>query len=251
MPDDRKIKFYREMFEVQVSYLHHRLRREPWWGMDYGIRNFTMIYAIATNAPGVRMDLDELSWRKILADCWYALMCNQATDERELFVKFLWDTFGARWLNAYPVFESHAIERKDYFGCFRYDYHADTKIIHLHFANTEEPHSPFEHPERRKADLRAIVADIENKKLQPVRAHFDSWMNALKPVASLFPASHAQSLAAAEEFPKGYGWWGQFIQKDGSLNQRRAEAMKRSGQFELARLNGSSPWTDFKLNVEQ
>jgi hypothetical protein len=247
MTSDEKCAFYREMFELQASYLHHRLRRESWWGMDYAFGNFSQIKAISKFAPGVRMDLDEIAWRKVLATCWDAFWSNK--EDREKFVAVLWSVWGERWLAAYPPFERSVLDNK-FFGCFRYDHSAEGPV-HLHFSNNDEPHSPFADMSKRKNDLREIVRELESNGIRPTTVHFDSWMNNLKPIAELFPASFAKSLVASEEFPKGYGWWGQFITREGHIHARRAELLKREGRFEFLRLNGHCLWSDFKASIEK
>ena len=110
---------------------------------------------------------------------------------------------------------------------------------------------PFEDLNRRRDDLRRIVLDVEAKGVRPARAGFDSWMNNLRPMVELFPASLAKSLTATEEFPKGYGGWGQFITRDGGINRRRADMLLTKGRFEFARLAGECPWVEFQKFVEQ
>jgi hypothetical protein len=257
MANDARTGFFTDMFRVQFSYLHHRLRREGWWGMDYGLGNLTMLKVICGFAGGPKMDLGEIQWRQTLAECWKALGVQggrtdrdnapglqDGPDQRRRFADFTWDLFGRRWLAAYPVFERDNADRA-WFGCFRYDCLADANDINLHFMNADEPKSPFEDMNRRKEDLRRIVAAVRAKGLSPARMHFVSWMNNLKPILELFPPSHAASLTPTEEFPKGYGWWGQLITRDGRINPRRAELIKRAGRFEYVRLAGNCPWTEF------
>lgn len=242
---DRKTAFYAGMFRLQMGYLHQRLCREPWWGMDYGVGNFTMLKAISKFAEGPRYDLDDLVWRRMLAGCWDALIRSRANSEREVFVEDLWIRFGERWMRAYPLFEASLAQRSDYFGCFRYEYSAGDNSIVLHFQNREEPQSPLADLRKRREDLRRIVADVEAKPLQISRLRFETWMNNLQPVRSLFPECFARSLVPAEEFPKGYGWWGQFVTRDGGLQPRRAERLMAQGRFEFARLDGQCPWEEF------
>ena len=234
------------MFDLQIGYLHLRLRREPWWGMDYGFGNFTMLKAVAKFAEGPRYDLDEIPWRQTLAECWGALVRAPAAADRPAFVDFLRNRFGERWLRAYPVFEASLANRPDYFGCFRYEFHPGDRSINLHFQNTEQPRSPLEHLDKRRQDLRRIVADVEAQQLQPDCVRFDTWMNNLKPIQALFPESFLKSLTPAEEFPKGQGWWGQFVTRDGGLNARRAEVLLSQGRFEFARQMGQCPWPEFR-----
>jgi hypothetical protein len=248
MSSGAKTDFYREMFRLQSHYLHQRLSREPWWGLDYAFGNFTTLKAMAKHAPGPRMDLDEIPWRQTLADCWAALQQHATPADREKFVDFLWERFGARWLAAYPVFEQ-SLRQHTYFGCFRYDFHADTRSVYLHFQNNDEPHSPFTDPEKRREDLRRIIADIEKSALEPATVHFESWMNNLPIVLALFPPAFSKNLQPAEEFPKGYGWWGQFITKEGLLNPRRAELLKKEARFEFKRLNGHCAWKEFRSHA--
>lgn len=247
--ENRQTAFYTGMFCLQMGYLHQRLCREPWWGMDYGFANFTMLKVISRFAEGPQYDLDDLDWRKTLAGCWAVLMRGVTPSDRTLFVEDLWSRFGERWMKAYPCFEASLSQRSDYFGCFRYEYGSGDGSITLHFHNQEEPRSPLADPGKRREDLRRIVVDVEARHLQVDRVRFDTWMNHLKPVQSLFPESFVRSLAPAEEFPKGYGWWGQFITRDGGLNERRAERLLNEGRFEFTRLTGQCPWGVFKKEL--
>jgi len=248
---DRRTAFYAEMFALQMGYLHQRLRREPWWGMDYGLGNFTMLKSVSKFSDGPRYDLDEIPWRKTLAACWEALQRAPADADREAFVAFLRSVFGERWMRAYPLFEDSLVHTHHYFGCFRYDYHDADRVVDLHFHNMEEPYSPLLSREKRQDDLRRIVRDVEAQHLQPVLVRFDTWMNNLKPVQALFPVSFLKTLTPAGEFPKGYGWWGQFITRDGGINRRRADMLLTKGRFEFARLAGECPWVEFQKFVEQ
>ena len=236
------------LYSFTGTYLHHRLGREPWWGMDYGLGNFTMLKAIGRFAPGLRMDLDEVPWRAVPAGCWAALQRFNTVAGREAFVCDLWGRFSERRLAAYPVFERDN-NAQDWFGCFRYHHDPAGNVVDLHFVNRLEPASPFERPGDRREDLRRIIRDIEGRGLKPAEVRFDTWMNSLKPIADLFPASHAASLKACEEFPKGYGWWGQFITKEGGIHSRRAAVMKAEGRFEFKRLMGGCPWADFTRKI--
>ena len=240
--------FPREMFELQANYLHQRLSREPWWGMDYGFGNFTQFKSICKFAPGVAMDLDDHAWRASLAECWNALQRHSDSAGPAAFVAFLWERWGARWLTAFPIFERGLLAEK-YTGCFRYDFDSEHRAVHLHFHNLDAPLSPFAQPGKRREDLRRIIAEIEQQNLKPERVSFDSWMNHLKPIQELFPKSFAASLVKAEEFPKGYGWWGQFITRDGKMHERRAALLKEKGVFEFPRLNGACSWSDFRATI--
>lgn len=244
---DRR-QFYRDMFDLQACYLHHRLRREPWWGMDYAFGNFCQFKSICKYAPGVRMDLDDLDWRHLLSDCWAALVRHNTPGGRIDFVEALWAIWGARWLQGHPLHDA-ALLAERYLGCFRYDLKPDRGAVYLHFHNLVAPSSPFAVPGARREDLRKIVAEIEAAGAAPQSVHFETWMNALNPVKELFPAEFAASLQAGEEFPKGNGWWGQFITRDGQVNAKRAELLKKEGRFEFARLNGHCSWTAFRAHV--
>lgn len=246
---ERKTAFYTGMFRLQMSYLHQRLGREPWWGMDYGFGNFTMLKAISKHADGPRYDLDDRPWRQTLAACWDALMQSRTPGERDVFVEHLWSRFGERWLRAYPGFEDSLAQCSGYFGCFRYEQGSGDGSINLHFQNQEEPLSPLADLDKRREDLRRIVQDVEARRLPVGRVRFDTWMNNLRPVLALFPESFARALVPAEEFPKGYGWWGQFVTRNGGLHARRAELLMTQGRFEFARLAGQCSWDEFQHSV--
>jgi hypothetical protein len=248
MNSSEKIVFYRGMFELEASYLHHRLRREPWWGMDYAFGNFTRFKIIPNFAPGLRMDLDEIPWRQLLVECWNKFQLYNAAADREKYVEFLWQIWGERWLKGFSLYEAEQRSRPR-FGCFNYNFHPEDNSIALHFLNMEAPNSPFSCLEKRKDDLREIIKDVETKGLQPSKVHFQSWLNNLKSIQSLFPDSFNKSFVTYEEFPKGNAWWGQFITKEGKINSRRAELLKQQGKFELNRLDGSVSWIDFKNHL--
>ncbi|MGH7144682.1 MAG: hypothetical protein ACREJ2_11230 [Planctomycetota bacterium] len=250
-PTGTRADFHRGMFDLQASYLHHRLRREPWWGLDYAFGNFSTFKSVCRLAPGVNMDLDDHGWRRQLAATWSFFETHREPSDREAFVEHLRADWLTRWLAAYPIFEKHLNEER-YIGCFRYDFNPEKRVVHLHFQNTVAPASPFANLEERRADLAAILQEIRTLAATaghatPDTVHFDSWMNALDPIKKLFPAEFR--VTPSEEFPKGYGWWGQFIAKDGGLNARRAQAFIETGKFEFPRQNGQCSWQAFIAQV--
>jgi len=246
---DTKQSFYHGMFDAQAAYLQHRLKREPWWGLDYGFANFTMFKAILKYASAPRLDLDEIPYRKLLAEIWAEQDGFKKPLDTKGFAESLWPRFGKDWMQAYPPFEQN--NRKEFRPgcCFRYHYIEKTGVIDLHFMNAEEPNSPFENLNVRKEELRQIVMEIEAKRLPVQWVACDTWLNNIEVFRFFFPESYAASLTPAEEFPKGYGWWGQLVTRSGGLHSGKAEKLIREGRFEFARLLGKCPWDDFRNHL--
>lgn len=140
--------------------------------------------------------------------------------------------------------------REEWFGCFRYDYVPETRLLRLHFKNAYVPDSPFADPARLFRTLAEMVRALESRGAAPETVTCGSWIHHLRPFQALFPASYLASLAPTSPDSKtGDGWWGQFTSRHGSLHLRRARILKREGRFEFDRLSGRCPYRDYREHI--
>lgn len=109
----------------------------------------------------------------------------------------------------------------------------------LHFYNACCPESPFADKDALFDDMRQCVRHIRDAEPLVQMISCGSWINNLEPFLSLFPDPYASSLLVSDPNTKsGLGWWGQFIRKDGTLNEARADELRRTGRFPYARKRG-------------
>jgi len=138
------------------------------------------------------------------------------------------------------------------FGCFRYDYSDESRYVAMHFANAYEPQSPFDHMDRLVASLADIIEDIAANGYTVDRIGCDSWLDNVPAFQSCFPPSFAASMVPTNPDTKnGYGWWGQFIDRTGSLHEGRARQLKRTRRFRYPRMHAECPYTDFVEHVNR
>ncbi|HWE06315.1 MAG TPA: hypothetical protein VG274_06375, partial [Rhizomicrobium sp.] len=135
------------------------------------------------------------------------------------------------------------------FGAFAYD--ASEDYVALHFHNAYRPDSPFDHGEDLRRSLRTIVDDIRARELKIARIGVDSWINSVAPFQSLFPQAFAASLEPTDPDNKGgHGWWGQYISRTGTLNEKRAQRLRETRQFDVVRTHGECAYELFRMHVE-
>ena len=134
------------------------------------------------------------------------------------------------------------------FGAFRYDAHGDH--IDLHFHNAFMPDSPFRHHAELVEGLRGIIDDAAGRSLSIRTISCDSWINYLAPFQTLFPPSFIASIQPTTPDNKGgNGWWGQFIDKTGRFNEKRAQTLRDTRQFEILRAHAECLYSDFVSHV--
>jgi len=137
------------------------------------------------------------------------------------------------------------------FGCFGYNVSsADPAEAALHFHNACWPRSPFEDLIELADDLRQCLLDIRRNHPAVTRISCGSWINGHGEFLRLFPESYAHSLVPTSPESKGFGWWGQFVRKDGSLNEKRAAEFRRTGRFAFPRLLGTCPLDELLDHLE-
>ncbi len=127
-----------------------------------------------------------------------------------------------------------------WFGCIGYasDQRDPTRAA-LHFYNACCPGSPFSDMDALFDDMRQCVRHIRSADPRIQRVSCGSWINNLQPFLSLFPACYVSSLQVSDPNAKsGMGWWGQFVRRDGTPNEERAEKLRRTGRFHFDRKRG-------------
>ena len=129
----------------------------------------------------------------------------------------------------YHFYQAHAQTIPEYntprWGCFSYDYLAETQAIHLHFANLDySGYGPLSHQrqEARRADLWSMFMHIKRFHPQAVSVQGSSWLYNRTAYTRLFPPAYGQSARAGQQGLIGRGLWGQFLLHDGRLNDALA-----------------------------
>lgn len=126
-----------------------------------------------------------------------------------------------------------------WFGCFRAQAE-DEGAASLHIYNACAPESPFDDMPALFDDLRTCLAYLLTQHPDTKRIGCGSWINNLAPFQALFPAEYIDSLTPTDPDGKsGLGWWGQFLTRTGTLNEKRAAELRATGRFHYARLHGS------------
>ncbi len=127
-----------------------------------------------------------------------------------------------------------------WFGCIGYtEDQRDPERAALHFYNACCPDSPFADTEALLDDMRQCLRHLRDALPLVRRVSCGSWVNNLRPFLSLFPACYGESLVASDPDAKtGMGWWGQFVRRDGTLNEERADELRRTGRFPFERTRG-------------
>lgn len=109
-----------------------------------------------------------------------------------------------------------------FFGCFHYEYLAETQHIRLHFANNDDSGAGPLSRERlphRHAELRALFMAIA-RSLSAVRTvRGISWLHGITAYRRLYPPEYGQSarLVPAERVFASMPLWGQFLDHAGQV----------------------------------
>lgn len=110
-----------------------------------------------------------------------------------------------------------------HWGCFAYEYHADTQAIRLHFSSQDTSgYGALSSHQRavRIAELRAMFRHIQQAHPGATLVHGGSWLYHRESYRRLFPTSYGQS-AQVVETPSfaGRALWGQFLRGDWQVNE--------------------------------
>jgi hypothetical protein len=126
---------------------------------------------------------------------------------------------------------------------FSFEYHPlygsedPQDYLTLHFRNAFMPESPFKHMDALRDGLRRIVERAQKERPDVTNVQCDTWLNGVRHFVSLFPSQWATNLRPGS--PGGHmGWWGQFMDRAGHIDARRAEQFLRTGEFPLQHQRG-------------
>ena len=216
---------------LQLKYLFHVLRSGEEPAFEKAIRGYTSIATRLARLPGFEETRGEGKALLESVRLCYAEAASAgdgaAFARKALAVLAPWLTRAA--LEPEPVF--------DWFGCFRYAYDEAQGHVYLHFRNACCPESPFADPAGRVQELRRLAADIRSRGAAPATIGCDSWLNELPAFQSLFPPEYKASFAVSPPDSKsGYGWWGQFVGRDGQIHRAKAAEFEKTFAFPCRRL---------------
>lgn len=158
-----------------------------------------------------------LDWNLDPADpVWqtYLLGLNQ----REQDVEWTYRFYLSRFANILPYY-------KPRWGCFMYEYHADSRVIHLHFSNLDASgYGPLStlRKEARVAELQSIFLHISEKYPEAEIVKGGSWLYNREEYTRLFPPAFGQSARSEPAQPQllGRSLWGQFLRHNNQMNER-------------------------------
>jgi hypothetical protein len=139
------------------------------------------------------------------------------------------------------------------FGCFRCEPPDERGHARLHFSNrdTSEDRSPLHSSkiERRRAELRALVAWLAQQYPQTQAIDGGSWLYNTRSYRRLFPAEFANSRKpiVGQRMIHGGSTWGQFLDFRGAVKPSLREAFL--ADLASSRFDPASPWSIFPLPV--
>ncbi len=121
---------------------------------------------------------------------------------------------------------------KTFFGCFRFDFHAELNgesgIIELHFQNHDySGYGPLSKARQvaRVQDLKNMFHSIKDHYPQAKVVQGGSWLYNIEAYKRLFPDSFMTSMAVENTpFPRTLGIWGQFLNSEGAIKGEMADA---------------------------
>ena len=116
------------------------------------------------------------------------------------------------------------------FGCFSYAL-PDENRVRLHFRNTESrEHSPLATAriEARRAELRALFADLEPRIRSDTPIVGASWLYNLRAYRRLFPPSYVATAEPIRGSFRSMPLWGQFLDRHGQIRTTAAASFRNA-----------------------
>ena len=132
-------------------------------------------------------------------------------------------------------------KKMNWFGCFRYTVgdEGNSHRVEVHIHNNVTPESPFSDKKRKFNWFKDLIQDIYQKHPEVKSIGTGSWLNNNNGFLELYPPEYKKSLVQITgEEKKGMGWWGQFIRKDLTLNEHRANILLKEKRFDCLVLQG-------------
>lgn len=237
-----EVRLLLAMSELQLKYLFHVLKKGEETDFEKVLRGYTTIVSRMKSIPGFEENNEE--WQSALASIRELL--NTSVDM---------GCFSADAMNILSPFLSLAgmmpEVKHEWFGCFCYNYNPERKHIYLHFQNACVPESPFSVMSGRFRELAMLINDIKLKGFGPETVGCDSWINELEVFQRFFPPCYADSfIVSPPDSKSGYGWWGQFVGKDGHFNRKKAEQFEKTMEFQYKRMITTCSYESFVRHIE-
>lgn len=234
------VKLVLAMAELQLKYLFYVLENGLEKDFEKALKGYTSIVSAIQKIPSFKeADKDWQSALKSIRKNYSKFSCGA---DRTAFAR--------ESMKIIAPFLSYSAQMPEvaggWFGCFRYDYDPERKHVYLHFKNACVPESPFVFPGDRLKELAALVKDIQAKGFLPETIGCDSWLNELEVFQSFFPPEYSKSFIVSPPDSKGgYGWWGQFVGKDGRFNQSKAGIFEKTMTFQFRRMISKCSYVSF------
>lgn len=244
--DRDDVRLVLAMAELQLKYLFHVLEEGPEKDFLKALRGYTSIVSKMKAIPCFTED----------NETWQSALTSVQNIYSESSGKHCGREFALKAMNFFAPFLSYSAliptTPHEWFGCFCYNYAPEEKHIYLHFRNACIPESPFAAINDRLKELSLIADNIKDKGFQPATAGCDSWLNELDVFQGLFPDEYLQSFTVSPPDSKtGYGWWGQFVGKDGRFNEAKAEKFEKTMQFQYRRIIAKCPYKSFVNHIHR
>lgn len=124
-----------------------------------------------------------------------------------------------------------------HWGCFAYEYHAETQTVHLHFSNQDTSgYGALSTHQRtaRMSELKMMFRHIQEIHPEASLVRGMSWLYHRESYRRLFPAAYGQSAQVVENpYLPGRAIWGQFLRRDWQVNEQTLSVfLQRVGQLE-------------------
>lgn len=146
-----------------------------------------------------------------------------------------------------------------HWGCFSFEWRPTQLAVRLHFSNQDPPEwSPLSEARMpaRIEELRTMFAVIQEEHPATQMVIGRSWLYNLPVYRELFPRAFRASVLVEEPELQFRSLWGQFLRRDGALNQTRTnqflaavaaldDASRYAGCFPFQVLAAQAPITDF------
>jgi len=112
----------------------------------------------------------------------------------------------------------------DHDGAFGYDYYPNDHLVKIHFTNPRRGESPFsaDNMPQRQNEFKHLLEHIQDVHPDADKVVSASWIRSTKSYQSLFPPdlNTPKSLMSTDMFLGGDSVWGQFMDRNGNINQR-------------------------------
>jgi len=236
-PDPEYLAYLDGIVRLKLWFLWHWLRAHPAEQCSLALRERVDLYRkTAINAEGInpqRINWDDPRWARMeraVADLYRKYSGDDSAErfEAEAFAVFA------------PSLAVRAARSDDRsglgpytYGSVRFDAPAAKRPerVFIHIANTVAPQSIFDDPAYLPHCLLEVMRRAETTHGATELETF-TWLNSHPKWLRLFPAEWMEHAAApSEDIRWHYGYWGQFINARGTLNDRLVAQFRATGRW--------------------